>query len=343
MKSCSTPGILLALLVALGWFYSAIAASTESRQLRGSGQSQEGSEQELTCRVTIVDTMFEVSANTTNTNEEQISCIPIINGEETDDLLDLPLPDDIAELNNASIELGDLYLSIPGATIEGNSVVIPSSPLFIVLDPPEQRRQLSSSTIGPKTLAIVRVSTSDKSPTFSATTLRDGIFGKGVNMISQYDACSFGQLRWEAATVGVGGLVEVRVNQRVAEFTSASALVTAAQKQIKNDLGISSVAALAEKVLFCLPPGTPGDWIASAGMGHWRAQFNDEWCLSLSGKWTEQQLTVFRFAGIQHASGFCGCLHLTTGYLHVLTNLFHFFSFVSKSQLRCMRSGILWV
>jgi hypothetical protein len=282
MKSCSTQGILLALLVALGWFYSAIAASTESRQLRGSGQSQ-GSEQELTCRVTIVDTMFEVSANTTNTNEQQISCIPIINGEETDDLLDLPLPDDIAELNKASIELADLYLSIPGATIKGNRVVIASSPVFIVLDPPEQRRQLSGSTTGSKTLAIVRVSTSDRSPTFSASTLRDGIFGNGINMKTQYEACSFGQLKWEMAPVGVSGVVEVRVDEGISAFTSGTALVTAAQKQIKKDMKISKVSDLGDKVLFCLPAGT-GGWIASAGLGHWRAQFNDEWCLSLTGK-----------------------------------------------------------
>jgi hypothetical protein len=283
MKSCSTPGILLALLVALGWFYSAVAASTNSRQLRGGGDNQ-GSEQEFTCRVTIVDTMIEVPTNTTSksTNEKQISCIPIINGEETDDLLDLPLPDDISEVNKASIELADLYLSIPGATIEGNRVVIPSTPVFIVLDPPEQRRQLSSSTTGTKTLAIVRVSTSDKSPIFSATALRNGIFGNGINMKTQYEACSFGQLRWEPAPVGVAGVVEVRVNQRVAEFATGTALVTAAQKQIKTDLGISAVSDLGEKVIFCLPAGT-GGWIASAGIGHWRAQFNDEWCLSLTG------------------------------------------------------------
>ena len=226
--------------------------------------------------------MFEVAANTTSTNEQQISCIPIINGEETDDILDLPLPDDIADLNRASIELADLYLSIPGATIEGNSVVIPSLPVFIVLDPPEQRRQLSSATTGPKTLAIVRVSTSDKSPTFSANALRNGIFGNGINMKTQYEVCSFGQLQWEPASVGAEGVVDVRVGQPMSEFTSGTALVTAAQKQIKNDFGISSVADLGDKVIFCLPAGT-GGWIASAGLNHWRAQFNDEWCLSLTG------------------------------------------------------------
>ena len=303
MKSCSTPGILLALLITLEWFYCAIAAaSPDNLQLRGGDHSSQGSDELFTCRVTIVDTMFEVSGNTTSTNEQQISCIPIINGEETDDLLDLSLPDDIAELNRASIELADLYLSIPGATIEGNSVVIPPTPAFIVLDPPEQRRQLSSSTTGSKTLAIVRVSTSDKSPTFSASTLRDGIFGNGINMKTQYEACSFGQLRWETAPVGVAGVVEVRVGQRISEFTSGTALVTAAQKQIKKDLGISAVSDLGDKVIFCLPAGT-GGWIASAGIGHWRAQFNDEWCLSLTGTSTEQRLALRRLPDILHASG----------------------------------------
>jgi hypothetical protein len=281
MKSCCTPGIVLALLVALGWFYSAIATSTEdSRQLRG-GVSDRPSEDAFTCRVTVVDTMF-AKTNVTVSKDEQISCIPIINGEETDDLFDLPLPDDVADLNRASIELADLYLSIPGATIIGNSVVIPSSPVFIVVDPPEQRRHLSSSTIGEKTLAIVRVSTSDRSPTFSASTLRNGIFGNGINMVTQYEACSFGQLKWKMAPVGVAGVVEVRVDQGISAFTSGTALVTAAQKQIKKDMQISSVRDLGDKVLFCLPPGT-GNWIASAGLGHWRAQFNDEWCLSLTG------------------------------------------------------------
>jgi hypothetical protein len=293
MKSCSTPGILLALLLTLGWFYSAITAvSPDNRQLRGGDHSsRQGSEQEFTCRVTIVDTMFEVAANTTSTNEHQISCIPIINGVETDDLLDLSLPDDIAEMNRASIELADLYLSIPGATIKGNSVVIPPAPLFIVLDPPEQRRQLSSSTTGSKTLAIVRVSTIDKGPTFSATALRNGIYGNGINMKTQYEACSFGQLRWEAAPVGVAGVLEVRIGQRISDFTSGTALVTAAQNQIKKDLGISKVSDLGDKVIFCLPAGT-GGWIASAGLNHWRAQFNDEWCLSLTGTSTEQRLVL---------------------------------------------------
>jgi hypothetical protein len=272
------------LLVTLGWFYTAIAASTadtSSRRLRGGGGSDRGSNQEFSCRVTIVDTMF-ANNNVTHSNEEQISCIPIINGEETDDLLDLPLPDDIAELNRASIELADLYLAIPGATIKGNSVVIPSTPVFIVLDPPEQRRQLSSSTTGSKTLAIVRVSTSDKSPTFSATTLSNGIYGNGINMKTQYEACSFGQLKWEMAPVGVAGVVEVRVDQPMANFNSGTALVTAAQKKIKQDMQISKVSDLGDKVIFCLTAGT-GGWIASAGLGHWRAQFNDEWCLSLTG------------------------------------------------------------
>jgi hypothetical protein len=102
--------------------------------------------------------------------------------------------------------------------------------------------------------------------------------------------------------VGVAGVVEVRVGQQISEFTSGTALVTAAQKQIKKDLGISTVSALGDKVIFCLPPGT-GGWIASAGIGHWRAQFNDEYCLSLTGTSTEQRLALRRLPDILHASG----------------------------------------
>ena len=35
-------------------------------------------------------------------------------------------------------------------------------------------------------------------------------------------------------------------------------------------------------VAMCLPSGT-GNWAASAGINHYRSQYNDEWCLSLSG------------------------------------------------------------
>jgi hypothetical protein len=37
--------------------------------------------------------------------------------------------------------------------------------------------------------------------------------------------------------------------------------ITAAQKQIKKDLGISAVSDPGDKVIFCLPLGT-GGWIA---------------------------------------------------------------------------------
>jgi len=32
--------------------------------------------------------------------------------------------------------------------------------------------------------------------------------------------------------------------------------------------------------MFCAP-ASMGNWVASAGLGHWWAQFNDPWCLSL--------------------------------------------------------------
>jgi len=56
-------------------------------------------------------------------------------------------------------------------------------------------------------------------------------------------------------------------------------LVTAKIKQIFGD-----AIQLADHVMYCLPPGTLGDWIAYAYMYSWLSVYNNEWCNSLSGQ-----------------------------------------------------------
>jgi hypothetical protein len=73
-----------------------------------------------------------VDSNTAG--KEQTSCIPIANGKETTDILSLPLPDDMAALHRAAIDRGELFMSIFGASIEGEDVILPDSPAFLILD-----------------------------------------------------------------------------------------------------------------------------------------------------------------------------------------------------------------
>lgn len=267
-------------------------ASSES-EMTGSSNSRRpfAANDVLTCRVTVVGTMLDINDDRSQANQdEQISCIPIVDEKELDNVFPLDLPAKVLAVHMSSIERASLYVAVKGAYVTEDQLVVSDKAAYEVFNElpghlrrlEEQRRDLF--TTGTKTLGVVRISTTDAQPMFSAAQLEDGIFGNGlkndgVTVVSQYEECSFGKLKWGKTREGV---VDIKVNQSIKSFKSASDLVTAVQKQIKAERGISTVASLGDKVLMCLPPGT-GSWAASAGVGHWRAQFNNEWCLSLTG------------------------------------------------------------
>lgn len=182
--------------------------------------------------------------------------------------------------NVADIEMGKLVVSVSDSKLVDEQLVIGDKAKFTIIDDHRvrhlQERHLQSS--GTMTISMIRISTSDSAPTATAASLRSALFSGGVNFMSQYDLCSFGKLKWKLADTGV---IEVKLPNRVSDFASSTDLVTAAQKQLKAQLG-TEVSKLGNKVMMCLPPGT-GSWAASAGVNHWRAQFNNDWCTSLSG------------------------------------------------------------
>jgi len=62
-------------------------------------------------------------------------------------------------------------------------------------------------------------------------------------------------------------------------------------------LKVDQITSLADRIMFCAPPGT-GDWVAAAGLNHWRAQFNDAWCRSMTATMHELGHTI----GLVHAN-----------------------------------------
>lgn len=250
----------------------------------------------ILCRIIVLDTMF-VAENSDITTTEQQTCIPILNDRETD--LDFPinLPVSIAQKYDKEIKQGKLFVSISDSKLMNDNLVVSASSKFIVVTDPYfrhlQERHLQVE--GTKTVAVVRISTSDSSPKDSAETLKSTLFGDGINFVSQYSDCSFGKLQWKLSDAGV---LDIKLPNQVTEFSGNPAnLVTATQKYLKTQLNIADVSQLADKVLMCLPPGT-GSWAASAGVNHWRAQFNSEWCASLSGVVHELGHTV----GLLHSN-----------------------------------------
>lgn len=279
--------LLVAAYLILGVEAGFVRNSTANRLLRGvsnttNAMRSEGDDEPSLYRITVVGTFNEGEngAIITSSENEQISCIPIMNGKETDGLFAIELPETFVSENKSKILDGTLFLSITRAVLHGEEVLVGNGSIISVIpDPRDKNREATSSTIGTKTMAIVRISTRDATPKDDADTLRIGLFSPDmVNLKTQYSNCSFGQLEWVLAPVGV---VEVFVDQPVSDFSSGAALVAAAQDTMKAKMGITNAADLGDKVLMCLPPGT-GSWVASSGVNHWRAQFNNDWCLSLT-------------------------------------------------------------
>jgi len=256
----------------------------------------------LVCRLIVVETLVEIS-ETEMHSEERTECIPIVDDHERNDdssyHIELPWP--FFELHKDQIERGELYVTITKAMVDGESVQTTDSSTFAVVDPlKEKDRRLEKNgvkagTMGTRSVAVVRISTTDSSVNASAREIDNALFGDGINFVSQYRACSFGQLNWVRSRYG--GVINMRLNRGITSFSGAAEVIKMAEKKIRARYRIRSASDLADNVLFCVPPGT-GKWAASAGVNFWRSQFNSEWCTSLTANMHE----IGHNLGLGHAS-----------------------------------------
>lgn len=133
---------------------------------------------------------------------------------------------------------------------------------------------------GKKKVLVVRANAWDASTTANAITLSNNIFGTGgdpVNLKSQYDECSYGQLTFEPFDEG-NGVIEVTLKANVAgrDRRDVEAMMTSAAIE-----QMGSLPDQFDHVMYCMPPGT-GSWIAYAYVGAWLSIYNDDWCQQLS-------------------------------------------------------------
>jgi hypothetical protein len=129
------------------------------------------------------------------------------------------------------------------------------------------RRHLS--TVGNKKLLAVRESRSSS----SEVTISDEIFGTEgdeVNLKSQYAACSYNQLTFEAyvdTTLGVNnGVLTVTIPEEPAGTSNGvirNSMVNAATSKL------GKLTDKVDYVMLCVPPGTSDSWIAYAYINHW--------------------------------------------------------------------------
>eukprot|EP00814_Leptocylindrus_danicus_P016466 CAMPEP_0116013620 /NCGR_PEP_ID=MMETSP0321-20121206/5828_1 /TAXON_ID=163516 /ORGANISM="Leptocylindrus danicus var. danicus, Strain B650" /LENGTH=672 /DNA_ID=CAMNT_0003483191 /DNA_START=45 /DNA_END=2060 /DNA_ORIENTATION=+ len=155
------------------------------------------------------------------------------------------------------------------------------------------RRSLAT-VIGDKEMLAIRVIAPDASMSSSESDISDSWFGTSgdlVNLKSQYEACSYGQLRCEGAskTTSTGATVSNGVHTIEISSTVSGVADGTVRTAVVNEAttALGSLSGQFDHVILCLPPGTAGSWIAYAYVNHWLSVYNDEWCNYVSGQMHE--------------------------------------------------------
>jgi hypothetical protein len=141
------------------------------------------------------------------------------------------------------------------------------------------------ATTGVKRMVAVRVIANDASTTSSENFIRDAWFGTNgdiINLKSQYEACSYDKVQINPANTQEvkNGAYTVTISRNVHQV-SDSAVRNSVVGKAKADLGELSQF---DHVMLCLPPGTRGNWIAYAYVGHYLSVYNDKWCNYVSAQ-----------------------------------------------------------
>jgi Gametolysin peptidase M11 len=158
------------------------------------------------------------------------------------------------------------------------------SSLANAMDRTSMARDRHLLSTGRRTVIVIRIVAIDSATTASEAQLSDDIFGTsgdGLNLKSGYNKCSYGQLLFEPlstnARIGTDGVYTVYLRNTYVAGSSGDMVYDAALAQATADLG-KSPNLLADHVMFCIPPGTTGGWIAYAAPNHWMSVYNDKWC-----------------------------------------------------------------
>ncbi|KAI2504207.1 Gametolysin peptidase M11 [Fragilaria crotonensis] len=155
------------------------------------------------------------------------------------------------------------------------------------LDPADLIWNRNLATVVKKVL-VLRIQAADASTTASETQLADDVFGAAgdvLNLKSQFNQCSYGQLQFEPTTsnalVGTDGVYTVTLPTTIITGAADNPIAWAAVDKATAELG--TLTNFADHVMVCMPPGTSGGWIAYAYINHWLSVFNNQWCGYPSG------------------------------------------------------------
>jgi hypothetical protein len=136
---------------------------------------------------------------------------------------------------------------------------------------------------GVKKVLVLRVEAADSATTASESQLADDIFGAAgdpVNLKSQYNRCSYGQLQFEPATsnsnVGSDGVYTVTLPATQVTGADEFVLVDDVINEATRNLG--TLTSFADYVMVCLPPVSRMEAAGIAYINYWLSFYDDDYC-----------------------------------------------------------------
>jgi hypothetical protein len=249
-----------------------VKTRNQSRGLRNNNAERDL----LICQITLVDVQYDRSSTTDPATQhgEFFECSLVQDNEVSDLSYRIDLPSSIDTTSDERLLNGELFVSVHGGRIEGDDVILSEDSVVSVVPPPagfQSRRHLFASN-GTLSVLVLRISTSDSTPSLSADEFHKLIFEDEVSLKKQYAACSFGKLNLIPTMHGV---LDMYLDA-TAEGATSMSLVSKANKALKEQLNIAKVSDASDLILMIMPPGT-GDWAAFSGMNHPRSVYNDLW------------------------------------------------------------------
>lgn len=256
----------------------------------------------ILCRVMQVDVQYVqqnvVDADTNANTDESYVCVMDAAATEQsaiDMAYGIELPDDtLGQLNLQDDERS--WVSVSNCIVdEANAAIImlPNAKVTVVSndDDSSRRRRRLAPSVGESTVLVLRVTYRGIDPSLSADDLASSVFGLGnhppasLNLASQMEACSFGQLVFVPATGGgiVDGVAEISINEKVSGEYSIRALENLVINKANQQFGILSKY---EHVIVVVPEADlkydGGGFLAYAFIRGYISVFSDQWAGRIS-------------------------------------------------------------
>lgn len=276
-------------LFLLAFVLKIIFVSSDPSLSGGVRNNEVGVSPPLKCAVIVVSTEFAVGVDDPEVN---FLCSEVTGNRISELAYNIELPAPFLDKYGGKLLRGDREILIHGGFIEEdkNEVFIPDENSVQLVRGSRVVPDLSGYVS--RDVLVVRVTTDDSIPTYTADELSTNFFADDrLTLRSQFAACSFGKLTFEKArdSLAPGKIVEgvmdihLNVNASTSTRLELTNMAIAETQQILE----SNVTDVVNHVVICHPQGSLEPWLAYAYVHQPITVFNGKWCGYISANMHE--------------------------------------------------------